>query len=379
MKQNRKQLLSTAATLPLLFGLAVGVATMGAAVVTSPSTAVAACNPCNPCAAKNACNPCNPCAANACNPCNPCAAKNACNPCNPCNPCAAKKACNPCNPCAANACNPCNPCAGGAVAVSQKCRVPRLAAAYACNPCAARKACNPCNPCAAGQACNPCNPCAAGQACNPCNPCAAGKACNPCNPCAAGKACNPCNPCAAGNACNPCNPCGASGSAELTGAESVEAYSCLIEDMVAGYSKSGARSAREFASWSRFSSRPYVSDTHGARYVNNYANSAAKAGYNKYEDVGRMPVGSILAKDSFSANSDGSLAAGPLFLMVKMRAGFAPDRGDWKYSMIMPDGSVFGVTKGLNSAGMEFCNDCHAAVEDQDYLYFLPDDLRVSH
>jgi hypothetical protein len=148
--------------------------------------------------------------------------------------------------------------------------------------------------------------------------------------------------------------------------------------MIAGYSKSGAKSAREYASGSRFSSRSYVSDTHGGRYVNNYANDTAKAAYAKFEDVGTAPVGSVLAKDSFSANANGTLAAGPLFLMVKMSAGFAPDSGDWKYSMIMPDGSVFGVTNGVNSDGMKFCEDCHAAVEDQDYLFFLPEDLRVT-
>jgi hypothetical protein len=47
--------------------------------------------------------------------------------------------------------------------------------------------------------------------------------------------------------------------------------------------------------------------------------------------------------------------------------------------MIMPDGSTFGTTGGQNAAAMAFCNECHALVgEDQDYLYFLPDDYRIA-
>ena len=95
MKARKSKLLSTTATLPLVFGLAIAVPAAVGVATLDAGTAYAscsACNPCNPCAAKNACSPCNPCAAkNACNPCNPCAAKNACSPCNPCNPCAAKQ------------------------------------------------------------------------------------------------------------------------------------------------------------------------------------------------------------------------------------------------------------------------------------------------
>ena len=363
---------------------------------------------CNPCAAKKACNPCaakacNPCAAKACNP---CAAKKACNP---CNPCAAKA----CNPCAARACNPCNPCGGAAAGVSASCQVPRLVTAALCNPCAARKACSPCNPCAAkacnpcaakracnpcgAKACNPCaakacNPCAAKRACNPCaakacnpcaaktacaacNPCAAKKACGPCNPCAAKKACSPCNPCAA-SACNPCSPCGGAKPVELTTAEARSVYDCLLGEMKSGYAKSGMATARLYTGWDNYATQPYVSATHGSRYVNNYGNAQA-ASYKKYEDVGRLPVGAILAKDSFVVRADGKVAAGPLFLMEKMPAGFLQASDNWRYSMIMPTGAVFGVTNGKNSAGMNFCYECHMAVaEDQDSLMFLPEEYR---
>ena len=287
--------------------------------------------------------------------------------CAPCNPCAAK---NPCNPCAAA--NPCNPCAAGvqvAAASSSRCVIPRLAKAAAnpCNPCAAK---NPCNPCAA----NACNPCAAK---NPCNPCAAA---NPCNPCAAK---NPCNPCAAANPCNPCgaanpcNPCGAGSAVELTNAEAAGAYDCMIGQMRMAYGKSGDATAASYTGWRRYSKVAYQSSTHGGRYVQNYANATARA-YGAFEKAGLMPAGAILAKDSFGVNGKGSVTVGPMFLMEKMPAGFNAESGNWKYTMIMPNGSVFGVTNAKNSAGMQFCIECHAAVaEDQDHMMFLPEEYRT--
>lgn len=257
----------------------------------------------------------------------PCAAKN------PCNPCAAKKlAANPCNPCAAN---PCNPCAAGATGVSSECFVPRLRTAAICNPCAAKNPCSPCNPCAAKNSCNPC-------------------------------------------AANPCNPCGAGGAIELTSAEAAAAYACLLGELKAAYAKAGLGVVKDYDRWTNANTAPYVSDTHGGRLVNNYANSQGGYLYVKFEDSGKMPAGSVLAKDSFVAQPDGRLAIGPLFVMEKMTHGFNAESGDWRYTMVMPDGSVFGRTKGAGSASVEFCNTCHAATaETQDYMFFLPEEHRA--
>ncbi len=373
MKSLKKQLLSTVSAVPLALGLVAGAAVLGASFLSevpsarassdNPCAAKKPCNPCNPCAAKNACNPCNPCAAKkACNPCNPCAAKKACNPCNPCaakkacnpcNPCAAKKACNPCNPCAAsNPCNPCNPCAAGGGSAAVDCYVPRLKKAAACNPCAAKKACNPCNPCAAK------------------------KACNPCNPCAAKKACNPCNPCAAKNACNPCNPCAAAPEVELSAAEMDALYKCLKPKLQKAYNSNGHWSAKKWGNWDSFAKTAYRSETHGGRFVQNYANKIAARAYGQYEKTTKMPVGSTLAKPSFAVGANGQASLGPLFIMEKMTKDWNPDTGDWRYAMIMPGGNLFGMTKGKNAGGMQFCAACHAAAEENDFVYFLPEELR---
>lgn len=260
--------------------------------------------------------------------CNPCAAKKGCNP---CNPCAAKKSCNPCAPCSANSCNPCNPCAGAAAATSAACVVPRLAAA---NPCAAKKGCNPCNPCAAKGS----------------------------------------NPCAAAN---PCNPCGGATIAEITGDEATAVYECLIGEMVAAYAKSGDPTAESYPAWRRYNAVPYQSATHGSRYVNNYANAVAQAEYGKFEDAGPMPAGSLLAKDSFVVSPDGAVGPGPLFLMEKMASGFNEASQDWRYTLILPSGAVVGTTGGAGSESMTFCHECHTAMEDQDSMWFLPEEFRA--
>ena len=134
------------------------------------------------------------------------------------------------------------------------------------------------------------------------NPCAA----NPCaaNPCAA-------NPCAA----NPCaaNPCAAAEGPELSDAQAVAFYKTHKNAMAKAYKKSGLSYAATYQTWKRYNTVPYISDTHGGRYVNNYANAKASA-YGKYEKSGRLPEGAILVKDSFTGvavNGGNPCAANP--------------------------------------------------------------------
>ena len=109
---------------------------------------------------------------------------------------------------------------------------------------------------------------------------------------------------------------------------------------------------------------------------NNYANSEANA-YGR-EGAGPMPEGAVLAKDSFTVTRQGDVFTGPLFLMEKMPPGFAPDSRDWRYTMIMPDGSLFGTSKGEGSDRVEFCASCHATAGDAaDHLFFVPEEYMV--
>lgn len=161
----------------------------------------------------------------------------------------------------------------------------------------------------------------------------------------------------------------------LTAAQARAAYAACIAALKEAFGGSGEPGAAAYLGWTNYSTAPYPSSTHGGRLVNNYGNDLAAA-YGKYEDAGVFPEGAIIAKDSFSVDANGDASIGPLFLMEKMAAGFAPEFGNWKYTLIMPSGKTMGVTNGKNSAGVQFCADCHMAVADQDHLFFLPAEYR---
>ncbi|RMF36122.1 MAG: hypothetical protein D6754_11970 [Alphaproteobacteria bacterium] len=165
--------------------------------------------------------------------------------------------------------------------------------------------------------------------------------------------------------------------AELSEADALTIYDRIIDDMVAAYRKSGDPSAGTYYRWRRYNTVPYLSATHGRRYVNNYANARAGA-YGLYGRAGTLPAGSILAKDAFEVTENGDVVTGPLTLMEKMEPGFNPEGRDWRYTMILPDGTLFGTTNGPGSGRVEFCQNCHIAAGDEhDHLFFIPKPYRV--
>ena len=131
-----------------------------------------------------------------------------------------------------------------------------------------------------------------------------------------------------------------------------------------------------YRDWRRFNTAPYLSSTHGQLYVNNYANQAGAA-YGRYERGGPLPEGAVLIKDSIRATADGETAPGPIFVMEKMAAGFNYVSGDWRYSVVTPEGELWGATNGAGAERVEFCIGCHLAREATDHLYFPPPGLRV--
>jgi hypothetical protein len=165
---------------------------------------------------------------------------------------------------------------------------------------------------------------------------------------------------------------------ELSDVEAVALYDCLMGEMQTAYAKSDDASAKAYASWKPYSRLPYVSATHGMRYVMNYANRSGRA-YGRFENAGTFPAKSVIAKPSFMVTKDGRASVGPLFLMEKMAAGFNADSEDWRYTMIMPNGQIAGTTNGKGSANVEFCIGCHLSVApEQDSVMLLPEEYRVS-
>ena len=110
--------------------------------------------------------------------------------------------------------------------------------------------------------------------------------------------------------------------------------------------------------------------------MQNLANKIGASTYGKFDAVKAMPIGSTIAKPSFTVGKNGAASMGPLFVMEKMTKGWNKATGDWRYAMVMPGGSTFGVTNGPGSAKLGFCHECHVGGEDNDFMLFLPEEFR---
>ncbi len=162
---------------------------------------------------------------------------------------------------------------------------------------------------------------------------------------------------------------------DLSPTEAEALYQGIAATTVRGYALSREPAVKRYRKWRRYNTAPYRSAAHGNRYVNNYGNAKA-GGYNTLKPSEKMPPGAVLVKDSFTVSTDGVATAGALFIMEKLARGAAPDQGDWRYVMVMPDGSYFGDSRGQNRAAMAFCNVCHGAQSDRDRLLFVPEGYR---
>lgn len=165
--------------------------------------------------------------------------------------------------------------------------------------------------------------------------------------------------------------------AHLSPQRAGEIYAIVRQALQRGYSRSGDATAASYQGWRRLNTAPYLSATHGNYYLNNYVNEIGAAAYGRFEKTGKLPVGTIIAKDSFSMARSGEILLGGLFVMEKMPSGFDNLTGDWKYTLFQADGTLFGETNGTKSKRVEYCIACHLAVKHQDYLWFLPKPYRV--
>ncbi len=163
----------------------------------------------------------------------------------------------------------------------------------------------------------------------------------------------------------------------LPPAKAQDIYQTVRKAMADGYAPSRDAIAKGYPNWRRFNTAPYLSETHGNRYVNNYANpTAAKAGYGNLKPGQRMPPGAVVVKDSYTVTSKGEVFPGALFYMQKLAPGRSPATGDWRFVQILPDGSYIGDTTGDSPEDVAFCFTCHKAMAEADYLFFLPLEYR---
>ncbi|MEM7302073.1 MAG: cytochrome P460 family protein [Pseudomonadota bacterium] len=164
--------------------------------------------------------------------------------------------------------------------------------------------------------------------------------------------------------------------AKLSGDELNSVYEQLKERMASGYAISGKQEIRNYQRWQIFNSQPYLSATHGRRYINSYANRLGR----DYGEVGEgesYPEGSIFAKDSITVTKEGKVFPGALFVMEKLKPGTSETTADWRYFMINPDGSMSGDTLGDDPEEVQYCHECHEGVADSDYVFFVPKKYRL--
>jgi len=150
-------------------------------------------------------------------------------------------------------------------------------------------------------------------------------------------------------------------------------YACVVDDLAAGYAAEGDEIGSAYRTWAATATGPYNPGPHGERFLNTFANDVAADTYNQYGygDDFAMPVGSVLAKESYKLRNDGTPRPGPLFIMTKVEAGTdAEEFGNWVYSGLQPNGKTMGVKQS-------FCHNCHQAFADQDSLGYPDPSVRL--
>ncbi len=159
---------------------------------------------------------------------------------------------------------------------------------------------------------------------------------------------------------------------DLTLEQAAGLYDCIKGKLRESYGSKDAPYAKEYQSWKAASTGPAAPGPHGNRFLMTFVNETGFDEYVKYsEERGAMPVGSVIAKESFNLSKKNVVKRGPLFFMEKLAEGEAPDHMDWKYSAVQPNGKVMKVKQG-------FCSGCHNAYEDQDALGYPDEDVRLA-
>lgn len=159
----------------------------------------------------------------------------------------------------------------------------------------------------------------------------------------------------------------------LSDAELAALMPCVRPQLMSAMRSSESPAARAYGTWQIYTRQPFGSE-HGS-YLEIFANDRGAA-LGRFEDAGVLPAGAIIAKPHFSVTGAGIVRRGPLLLMEKMGPGFNPPTADWRFTMIAPDGTIAGETRGRNAGAVEFCVECHKAAWRQDFLMFVPPQFR---
>jgi hypothetical protein len=132
----------------------------------------------------------------------------------------------------------------------------------------------------------------------------------------------------------------------------------------------------------KMNTSPWISKTHGGRWVNTYV---SKIAVKAYQNSASLPVGALVVKESFEDNGGNpSTVAGPLYVMQKGPKGSSPETNDWRYAMEWdkpvagnPEGISQPVTWLPGDASLNSCVKCHNHFHTVDDMGGVPDSVAV--
>lgn len=164
--------------------------------------------------------------------------------------------------------------------------------------------------------------------------------------------------------------------ADLSQSEANKIYDELRKRMADSFALADLAEIDDYQSWTRYNSAPYLSATHGQRFVNNFANSIG-SDYGKLGKGEEYPEGTVFAKDSMTVIDDDRIYPGAMFVMEKLAEGAHPSTSDWRYVMVLPDGTTFGDTTGNKPKLVRYCHACHVSKSSDDFVFFVPEDFQL--
>lgn len=172
------------------------------------------------------------------------------------------------------------------------------------------------------------------------------------------------------NVCDP-GP-GEAEPAALRDGEIGQAWECLSDEINGRWQKSGHSLATDYPSWRAYGSRMFGGVAQGGCYMQIFVNDVGRR-YGEYENSGKLPDGSRIAKTLFAANRKGRLMAGPLVAMERLTG--APDTKDtdgWRFTAIFPDGTFLDNSTEEGWAYVAGCASCHRRAVSGNYLFYPP-------
>ena len=135
-------------------------------------------------------------------------------------------------------------------------------------------------------------------------------------------------------------------------------------DLMAGYKKGSNPIANDYENWQAGSTIPANPGVHRKRYMMTYVNDIGHGVYTEYgTQKNTFPVGTKIAKESFTVKGKGRFSPSQLFTMEKTGLDKAPDTDGWVYGRVNRNGR-----KMITS--QKFCHSCHEAFRFQDSVGF---------